>query len=358
MRILFRADASLQIGSGHVSRCLTLAQGLKARGAQVTFASRAHKGNLISSIQEAGFEVWTLPEPSGLAVKPDLLHSAWLGATQKEDVRQVIQNINDPFDWIIVDHYALDSTWEDLIKPHCLRLMVIDDLADRNHSCELLLDQNAYLNAQTRYDGKLSRNCRTLLGPQYALLREEFVASRAQASPRTGKVKRVLVSYGGVDASNETAKAVKVLAALPVDFFEQAHVVVGTNNPHKDEVRKLIGENPRFTFHENTSRLAELMAQADLALGAGGTMTWERCSIGLPALITILSENQRQMSQDGEKLGFQKTVGWYKEIDEASLERAIRGTIQDSGSVQKMSRIGWQTVDAKGTERVMEQLLK
>ncbi len=149
MRVVFRADASLNIGSGHVMRCLTLANALRESGASCFFVCREHPGNLLELIREQGFEAIGLPLPKtfeslhGKHSSSRLTYAGWLGDSWQRDAEQTLAALNGELaDWLVVDHYALDSAWEESLRPACRRLLVIDDLADRDHRCDLLLDQN------------------------------------------------------------------------------------------------------------------------------------------------------------------------------------------------------------------------
>ncbi|RME63691.1 MAG: UDP-2,4-diacetamido-2,4,6-trideoxy-beta-L-altropyranose hydrolase, partial [Alphaproteobacteria bacterium] len=170
MRAAFRVDASRAIGTGHVGRCLTLAAALRDAGGDALFLCRAHDGHLNAKIEEAGFPVLSLPKRND--TDDDLAHSHWLGATQADDAKASIAALaGHRIDWLVVDHYGLDARWESALRRHAHRILAIDDLADRSHDCDLLLDQNFFLDAASRYDGLLPDHCRPLLGPRYAVLR-------------------------------------------------------------------------------------------------------------------------------------------------------------------------------------------
>ena len=206
--VIIRADASTQIGSGHVMRCLTLAEELRDGGSMVSLVSRDHPGNLNELIRDKGFQYFELSTGQGIEVKPHQSgseYASWLGVSQERDAMETIEAIGEErAEWLIVDHYALDEKWEPLLRPHAAKIMVIDDLADRRHDCDLLLDQNFFINGEKRYDELVSPSCTKLLGPKYALLRREFREARKKLKERTGEVKRVLVFFGGSDPENYT----------------------------------------------------------------------------------------------------------------------------------------------------------
>ncbi|MBL0225443.1 MAG: UDP-2,4-diacetamido-2,4,6-trideoxy-beta-L-altropyranose hydrolase [Geobacteraceae bacterium] len=181
MMVCIRTDASDVIGSGHVMRCLTLADELRQRGADVIFICRILLGNLIGLIEDKGYSVVRLqqPETEYIAAAEDVAHAAWLGVSWEQDAVDTIDAFGEKHPkLLIIDNYALDSRWETKLRPYVEKIMVIDDLADRSHDCDLLLDQNLYQSIETRYDKLISESCKRLLGPKYALFRPEFVTAR------------------------------------------------------------------------------------------------------------------------------------------------------------------------------------
>jgi UDP-2,4-diacetamido-2,4,6-trideoxy-beta-L-altropyranose hydrolase len=227
-KIIIRTDATLKIGSGHVMRCLTLAEALRDSGAEVRFVCREHSGNLIELIRETEFFVHELPvsedfEPGGTSDSNSRSeYASRLGASLEQDARETINVIqkNIP-DWLIVDHYSLGQAWENRLRPHVHKIMVIDDLADRPHDCDLLLDQNYFQDDVTRYNGLVPPTCTKLFGPQFSLLRPEFAEARKHLKPHNGKVQRVFVFFGGTDSDNITGKALEALS-----FPELIHLKV------------------------------------------------------------------------------------------------------------------------------------
>ena len=266
MNIVFRTDASLQIGTGHVMRCLTLADELRQRGAVVSFVCREHPGNLIGLIEGKGYSVKRLPQPTSeyFVTSEDVAHAAWLGVPWQQDATETLAALGkmQP-EWLIVDHYALDCRWESILRPNVGRIMVIDDLADRSHDCDLLLDQNLYQNMATRYDELVPATCAKLLGPKYALLRPEFAQARNNLRQRDGRVRRILVFFGGVDPTNETEKAIHALVSIADRQFA-VDVVVGGGNPHKQQIENLCAEHEGFHYHCQVDNMAELMAAGQI----------------------------------------------------------------------------------------------
>ena len=300
MNIFIRVDSSLLMGTGHLMRCLTLAKQIKTQiNAQIIFICRELKGNINYIVKKNGFEILELPL---LTSKYDLSgYEKWLTITQEEDAeetKKILKNYN--VDIIIVDSYALDLKWETIIRPYVGRIMVIDDLANRKHDCDILLDQNYYRNMGIRYAELVPQTCHRLLGPQYLLLRDEFYIAKSNLIERTGKVNNILVSLGGIDYDNITYKILLMIADLVTNEINIT-VVVGLQNPNKKKIKQFCETNYNFKYLCQVNNMAELIAEADLAIGAGGTTTWERCFLELPSIIIILAENQRELTEQASK---------------------------------------------------------
>ncbi|MDI1293633.1 MAG: UDP-2,4-diacetamido-2,4,6-trideoxy-beta-L-altropyranose hydrolase [Methylobacter sp.] len=349
MKIAFRVDASVQIGSGHFMRCLTLADELTRRGAQIRFVSRYLPDYLACLLAAKGYELAMLDSAENDAVFDELAHAHWLGCSQAEDAKDAIKALSDRvWDWLIVDHYALDSRWESRLRQAARKILAIDDIADRPHDCDVLLDQNFYADMNTRYTGKVPDHCRLLLGPRYALLREEFRQLREQVEPRTGSVHCILVFFGGVDADNYTSLAIQSLIDMGVADM-QVDVVIGAQHPCREAIEAAC-LRPHFTCHVQTNRMAELMAAADLSIGAGGGATWERCCLGLPTIAISTAENQRKQIVDAASEGLVSAPDLKHDL---VIGHHISSLIENSCLRQLISRNAMQAVDGKGVLRVI-----
>jgi UDP-2,4-diacetamido-2,4,6-trideoxy-beta-L-altropyranose hydrolase len=299
MRVAFRVDASLEIGVGHVMRCLTLAHGLGEQGAHCIFICREHRGNLLETIRLKNIEAYGIPlsrddeRRNNAAFSPP--HISWLGSDWATDAQQTLALLKDnPVDWLVLDHYALDARWERTMRPAYQRLMVIDDLADRPHDCDLLLDQNLGRHS-IDYADFLPPGRQLLIGPQYALLRPEFAALRPYSLNRRAKpqLKRLLVSMGGVDNNNTTGLVLAALKQSSLSRDCHITVVMGHNAPWLEHVINLAVSMPWSTeVRVDVNNMAELMAASDWAIGAAGTTALERCCLGLPTLVLVLADNQ------------------------------------------------------------------
>jgi len=344
MRVAIHADASVEVGTGHIMRCLALADALQEMGAEIVFVCRDVAGSLCDLIEARRFPVCRLPRLDGN--DPDWrLDAEQSGASLSKHWPKA--------DWLIVDHYRLDGRWETLARAFSEKVMAIDDLADRPHDCDLLLDQNYCHGMDSRYSGLVPSQCRLLLGPKYALLRAEFSRARAGLKQRDGTLQRILVFFGGSDPSNETAKALAGIRQfnLPKVALD---VVVGSSNPQREEVRRLCDTLPNAAYHCQVDNMAEMMANADLAIGGGGTTTWERCCLGLPALVAILADNQAELVKAVAEYGAIVNLGWADRLSSADYRRALEAITPER--LAGMRQLGIGLVDGQGRERVAEVL--
>lgn len=338
MKVIFRADASRHLGAGHVMRCLTLADELARRGARCHFLCRQTEGHLGGLI---------LAREHGLELIPDLADwradaAACLAALDRAAVGQA--------DWLVVDHYRLDRDWELALAPRAARLLVLDDMADRPHHCQLLLDQN--LQPPGRYIPWVEPDCTCLLGPEYALLRPGFRHYRPAVPRRLDQVARLLVFFGGGDESNETGKVLEALPDLPV----AVDVVIGGAHGHRDALADLCAGLPDCRAHFQVDDMAALMAQADLALGATGVSTWERACLGLPALVVSVADNQHPIARAGQEAGLHTWLGPAWEVDTAAWRAALVQVLAHPGSLAAQSAAGLARVDGLGAERVADRM--
>jgi UDP-2,4-diacetamido-2,4,6-trideoxy-beta-L-altropyranose hydrolase len=359
MRVAIRVDASIRIGTGHVMRCLTLADRLRESGAEVVFICRQLAGNMIAQVKAAGFAVVALPPPTGFYVSSaaEPTHADWLEVDWETDADQTVNALTPQVDWLIVDHYALDHRWQRRVRAHANGIMVIDDLADRKHECDLLLDQNAYEDAAARYDGLVSPGCMTLLGPSYALLRSEFEAARRRLARSFDTVSTLLISMGGVDAVNSTQLAVEG-ALLCVETPLEVDVVFGEGNPHLEELRARYARRESIRFHRQVANMAVLFSKADLAIGGSGATTWERCCLGLPTIALAIADHQRLIGENAEKAGLVQYLGSASQISPAQVKDALTCLVRSREKREEMGRAGMALVDGKGTNRVVDHLEK
>ena len=358
--IIFRVDASWEIGTGHVMRCLTLADALRERGCECQFICREHPGNLIDLIAGHGFVVHglsSLDAAQGFGQEPGSpVHARWLGADWRTDAAQTRKTIGDvTTDWIVIDHYAIDEKWERELRPACHRLMVIDDLADRYHDCDLLLDQNLVEGCQERYRGKVPENCVLLLGPEYALLQPMYAELHDRIPPREGRIRRIMVYFGGADTDNLTGMAISAFGAVKTEDVS-LDVVINPASPHAESLREWAARDGRIFLHERLPSLAPLMAKADLAVGASGATSWERCCVGLPSVVITIAENQRPIAAELHRHRLVQWLGHKDEVDEHAMAEALRRFMENDLEGVWSERCS-HAVDGKGTSRVSSILI-
>jgi UDP-2,4-diacetamido-2,4,6-trideoxy-beta-L-altropyranose hydrolase len=362
VNIAFRADASDRIGSGHVMRCLTLANSLREYGANCLFLCRKIPVALAGMIRDEGHRLVLLPPESDPAPAPqqatannqEPAHASWLAAGWHTDSRQSSAAIGQALggaDWMVVDHYALDARWESALRRHARRILVIDDIADRRHDCDMLLDQNFYLDMHERYKTLVPAHCRLLLGPEFALLRPEFAALRTSVRPRGGPIRRLLVFMGGSDSENSTGTALEALRQI-APVLRPAHVDVIIGGGHRARIDlENTCRSQGWSLHVQTPHMAALMAAADAACGAGGSATWERCCLGLPTLAAVLADNQLRLARDAHSAGFLHAPV-FDPFDPVAVARELTGFLDDENRRADMSRAALAVTDGRGAERL------
>lgn len=362
MQVAIRTDASTTIGSGHLMRCLTLAAALREHGCRVRFVTREHRGHLATTIESRGFECERLPATEtwdvGSGDTPAAKYAHWLGCSQDDDARETAERLGDgaSVDWLIVDHYALDAQWESRMRASAQRIMVIDDLANRRHDCDLLLDQNLYVNRETRYASCVPCGCDLLLGPRYALLSADFSRQRALVeSKQIVAPYRILVFFGGVDATDEASRFLHAWAHIRRPDLS-ADIVTGIGNPHAAALAQCASKLPRVRVHRHLENMAHMMAQADYAFGACGATNWERFCTGLNSTLTGVAENQLPLAQDLAALGLIDYLGDWQHASVAAYELALTDLDPAAESLLcRRARI-MEQVDGHGVQRVVRRL--
>lgn len=340
--IVFRADASAVLGSGHVVRCLTLADSLALRGERVGFICREASGDLIEAVLSHGFPVERLA--AGIDAQED--------AVQTRAAMELLAP--DGAAWVVVDHYGLDAEWERAVRSIARRILVIDDLADRPHDCDLLLDQNLHT-ATVSYDALVATDAKRLLGPGFALLRPEFASAAAEPCGRSGVVRRLLVSFGGSDPTGETAKVLAALRDGP--GLLETLVVVGPSAGSPEVVEALAASVPGVRVLTNVDRMAALMRDADFMIGSGGSTTWERCATCLPSAIVAVAENQVDPSWAVSATGATEYLGTSEEVSAESYATVLARALAGPAAVRAMAERAAALVDGRGTERVTDEML-
>lgn len=348
MRVLIRSDASPTIGSGHIARLLPLARVLRKQGSHVAFACRQLPGHRLDSLAAEGFETFALP-----------------GQYPGEDPRQAIESLlpwqadidalaqalgsQCAFDWIIVDHYGLDHYWQTAARRWAPRIAAVDDLASRTYTVDLLLNQNLSGTPEA-YTSLLTPACQTLLGPRFALLRDEFSGPEIEIKPQA---KRILVNFGGFDAAMQTHHAMLALT----DFHQfEVDFVAGADNPAWAKMQVLAAGHPNWRLNSFVSDFYRLMTEADLFVGAGGGTSWERAALGLPTICIAVSNNQQANGAVMATAGAHVYLGPCEQVSVEQLRDAIGFIAGNQGVRQSLAERSRQLVDGRGAQRVAAAL--
>jgi len=356
--VAIRVDSGTHIGGGHLLRCLTLADELRRLGASVCFVSREHPGHLLARVEDHGYTVHRLPTvPLDASQCADQV--AWLGVPQARDATETLAVLRGQhIDWLVVDHYAIDAEWERLVADSVSGgVMVIDDLADRAHDAVLLLDQN-YFGSETacRYNQRVPVDCDQLLGPRYALLQPHYSQLRQSLRPRSGAVERILVYFGMHDPTRATLKVLEALT--PPEFFPIAiDVVVGNDPGLLAEVRSAAHARPGIAVHEALPSLVELLASADLAIGAGGATTWERACLGVPTIVATIADNQVGLASSLAAGAFIALVGRSVSMSTYAWYVVLRQLIRDPARMAALGDRSLELTDGHGAARVARHMV-
>lgn len=360
MNIVVRVDSSFDIGAGHLMRCLTLANALRERGAHVSFVCGDSPGNQNSILRKQRYIVYELKAPptesfSSVSVSMDGVAVDW-----EFDAQQTIQSLIgdiDKIDWLIVDHFSLDARWEAKIKDHVKKIMVIDNLADRAHNCDLLLDyEDLNGDVSDRYLDHVPERCLRLLGPRYVILRPEFAKMRKIVKCRNGSIKNILIFMGSSDQLNITGQILETLVAVTVEKFH-IDVVVGYINPHKVTIQHLCSKVPNATYHCQTSDMASLMARSDLMIGTAGVSIWEACCLGLPSMVIVTAKNQELATKTLATKGILTNLGVQGNLSMQNFKANIRDMFNDSSICRSQSKKAYELVDGDGVEKIISNVL-
>ena len=357
MQIVIRVDTSAQIGTGHFMRCLTLANQAAKEGHTVNFLTRTPNQFFVNKIKSYGHKMLVLQNPDTVKHKYNYVldHSHWLDVSQECDAHEskaVVKKLRP--DWIIIDHYAIDQRWHKIVQPICKNIMVVDDLADRRLDCKILLDQNLG-SSKKNYEGWAPADCKFLIGPKYALLREEFMDWRQFSLDRrpTKQVKKILVTMGGVDTANYTLMVLSEL--VKSKFSQKLHfdVVVGSAYPHRIQLVEFCHQSKiRIVIKVDVENIAEIMAKSDLCIGAAGSTSWERCCLGLPTITMAIAKNQLKIIR----------VLQDREVAVVSSPNRIREDFDkffDVGGVERLlslSNNSKEVFDVLGAQRVVRTM--
>lgn len=351
-------DASRDIGTGHVMRCLAVANEAKRRDWECIFVLRDPEDGIITYINSFDHRVKELISADCEETTDNTTaHGDWLPVSQTQDANETFEVICelDP-DWIIVDHYALDATWLSIIEKPNAKILVIDDLGDRELICDVLVDQNLGASAE-KYHGKLPSNCQLLLGPTFALLRSEFKdwRERSLEGRLNRNVENILISMGGVDAGNYTLRTLIELTKSEYAKTCVFTVVIGSSYPHTDALHEFVEETKlRISVLSNVKNMAEIMSKSDLCIGAGGSTSWERCCLGLPTISFAIADNQIEIAKHLS----QKKVAIFSDLSNLIIDFERFFDISEIDLQRSLSTHSHQICDGLGIPRVLGELEK
>ncbi len=342
-----------------MARCLTLARALREKGADSLFVHRAQPGHMGVRIRAEGFSVCELPsreEGAGSARGVD--HPA-PRAVAERDAEETAAAVDSWLpDCLVVDHYQLDAVFESESRLWAQRIVVLDDLANRQHDADLLLDQN-YGRDAADYRLLVPRRCAILTGADYTLLRPEFARTRPAALARRDAgepgIHRILVSLGASDPHNITRLVLDGVRNARIDAA--VDVVLGSGAPHLDDVARLTDALPRARMLVDVGDMAGLMAAADVAIGTGGTTSWERCCLGLPCLALADADNQRIVLDGLSRADAIEYLGWFADIKPQHIAQSLRVLDGSPIRLRAMSLAARAVCDGQGTRRFIEYLL-
>lgn len=358
MNIYIRTDASIEIGTGHVQRCLVLAEELRKKNVNITFICREWHGNLIEFIQRKGFPVMSLPPINSRNSEQNENITTWMQHNWEKDAYQTMSQMmkqEDIINWLIIDHYGIDSKWERTIKPVVKKIMVIDDLANRPHECDVLLDQNLYRDIDNRYKKLVPTHSILLLGLKYLLIRQEY-RNVTCINKRSNHVKRILISFGGSDPTNETMKAIRAIKLISKEDII-VDVLIGHSNPHYSTIKKYCMNIPTINIHFQIDYVAKLMAKADLAIGSGGSTTWERCYMRLPTITIETATNQSEILSYLSEIGVICHIGHRTTVEKEDIAENVLNLMNDPNKMNNMASALKSIMFDVNDHPVIDQLL-
>ena len=350
MKFAFRVDSSYQIGSGHLMRCITLAKALKDKNIESIFISIKNKDDMSSLIKKNNFKILNINNK-----KKDKKNSfSW-----KFDAEETQKKIKDEkISHLIVDHYEIDEKWEKYLYKDLKKLIVIDDLADRRHFCDALIDYSLPIK---NYLKLVPSHTEILAGPKFALLDRSFIKERKKAKHQKENLKSkkltFYVSFGASDFTQETEKTLMALKKLGNNLSFKANIIVGKNNKQKKDIEKLCSKEVAFSYYEQPEKVASIMSKSNFGIGSPGTTTWERCCMGLPSILISVADNQIEIGKACNKSKIAKYLGDSKKISSNDLKDSILEMLKNPTKMFEYKQVGLKLIDGIGTRRVLSKLI-
>ena len=335
--LLVRADASVPMGTGHVMRCLALAQAWQDAGGETVFAVGEPSPPMEERLRSERIHlvpVQTLP-----------------GSTQ--DSKRLGEMVSDfgP-EWVVVDGYQFSADYHASVRSSGCRVLVVDDCGGCGPGgADLVLNQN--LHARQDLYRNLGRGSELLLGPKFAMLRREFSPWRGWRRDIATAGRKILVTMGGSDPDNLSAQVCEALEDLRVDGVE-IRLVAGSSNPHLASLRSMAEQwGGALRVEQNVRDMPEVMAWADVAVSSAGSTCWETCMLGLPSILLVLTDNQQPVARELASQG----IAIHRSPDTPATREWICGRVRSlllsSALRREMSERASKLVDGRGAERVV-----
>ena len=342
MEVAFRVDASPQIGGGHLSRCLALADALRSHRLSSTFLLGSQSKSAVSAVEAGGHRATVLMAPPGESTT-----NRWLDVPPQLDAQRTTEAIDTTsIRLLIVDQYGLDHRWERIVQEHTGAFVVaIDGLATRRHHCDLLIDPTySEKPARRRWGDLVSSHTKLLCGPKYALLRPNFESALHRRTQRPGRIPSIFICFGGGDTGDITELAIDVALRLSIENL-QITAVCTSATAGVEQLQSRYKARQNVDVVIDTDQVASLMACADLAIGGAGTMTWERAFLGLPALVVAIADHQVDVARPVADTGAIEFLGRLEDLDSSHLYRRLEDLIEKPKKLRRMAKRCRQLVD-------------
>jgi len=346
--LFVRADGPFEIGTGHITRCIAIAEELKNSFTKIIFLTKKSTGDLIDVIEKSGFEVKILDSQT-----KQLIEDKYDFNNEIKIITTLLTQYESNLNFLLIDHFGIDTNYESPLRKIFKKIFVIDDLANRKHDCDLLIDQNYYKDINKRYSGLVPKNSITLLGPEYVILRSEFHNSQKVKYQKNILPKKIFVSYGGSDPTNESKKVLDAICSLKSRQFDVT-VIAGIHNQNFEKLKKQFAEMKNIKIFLRVDNFSELLSSSELCFGAGGTTTWERLYLGIPSIVTIISPDQKESVEFLSSLGHIINLGLAKDVTVKTYADAIMNI--DSEILCNISLKNQKLIDGNGCTRIKKQI--
>ena len=345
-QLIIRADANSEIGTGHIMRCIALAQSWRDHGGKVKFITYCSNDFLINRIVDEGFSLYQLKK-------------SYLDPSEVSSFIEYTPDVRckkDENNWIVLDGYQFDSQYQTAAGKTGYKVLIIDDMAHLSiYHADILINQNISAKKQIY---NIDSNTKLLLGNRYVMLRKEFLQFNRKNRSKVGEVKNILVTLGGADADNVTLTVLKALIRIAQSDLK-IKVVVGPVNPNlqtlENEIRMT---NKDIEVLTSVKEMPALISWADIAVSGGGSTCWELAFYGLPFLVVVLAKNQIDIAAGLGDAGAAINLGWHCELTEDYIFKRINDLVEDPELRYFLSQNSRNLVDGQGAERIIKEMVK